>query len=107
MLTRNLSIALILSGSAALVGFSRAATQVPLPAAQSSSIKLADGPKVSDAEYMQHLRDARTHLEKAKAAFDADMPHREDRKDILEPIDKAINVIDDQIKAYEDGMKKK
>ncbi len=62
---------------------------------------------VSEGEYIQHLRESRKHLSEAKDAFDADLPLRPDRKDILEPLDKAIDVIDNQIKAYEDGLKKK
>jgi hypothetical protein len=111
----TVALALMLAGSSALIGLVRAETPAAAPVDSNHKlVALADDMKdmkkekrqVSDAEYMQHLRDARTKLSEAKDAFDADLPERGNRHDILQGIDKAIDAIDTQIKSMEDKMKK-
>ncbi len=98
----TLALALMLAGSSAVIGLAHAGTPAVALAADTKNEKR----QVSDAEYMQHLRDARNHLDMAKNAFDADLPERGNRRDILEGIDKAITAIDTQIKDMEEKMKK-
>jgi hypothetical protein len=104
MRTRNIAFALLLAGSAAFVGFTHAATPATAPtAAGHGAVAMAN---VSDFDHLQHLREARKLIAEAKAAFDADMPQRGHRKEILEGIDKATDSIDMEIKEYEDAHKK-
>jgi Tfp pilus assembly protein PilO len=112
------ALAVMFAGSTILIGLARAETPVVAPTdkdqkaladakdAKEKEVKKVEKKEVTDAEYIQDLREARTKLNEAKDAFDADLPQRAGRHDILEGIDKSIDAIDTQIKTMEDKMKK-
>jgi soluble cytochrome b562 len=88
-----LSVAALIAGSATFVGFTKAEAPSRVTPESGNVVKLAD-----EMPEVQHLREARHHLQDAKDAFEKDKADPANhRKEILEGMDKALDAIDKEI----------